>query len=46
MITGGEVELHIQGLTQGSEEMEDELGVPIGGDMSRNSMLGEDMEDK
>ena len=40
------MECHIQGFTQGPEEVEDELQTSIGSDVRWNSVLGEYMEDK
>jgi hypothetical protein len=33
MISGGEVELHIQGFTERSKEVRDKFGVSVGGDI-------------
>ena len=40
------MECHVQGFTQGPEEVGDELQTSIGGDMRWNSMIGEYMKDK
>ena len=37
---------HVQGFTQGPEEVGDKLQTSIGGDMRWNSMFGEHMEDE
>ena len=44
MITGGEVEFHVQSLPQRAEEMGHKLRALVGGDVRGNSVLGEDME--
>ena len=41
MITGGEVELHVQGFSERTEEPGDEFGPTVGGNMLRNSVFGE-----
>jgi hypothetical protein len=46
MAAGGEVETHIKHFSQESGEMINKLGAPIGGDMTRNSVLGEDVKDE
>jgi hypothetical protein len=46
VVSGGEVEFHVQGFSQGAEKGGYELCTPIGGDMRWNSMLGKDMEHK
>ena len=46
VVTGGEVQAHIESFTQGLEEVRDELGALIGGDVDGDSMLGEDMEEE
>jgi hypothetical protein len=46
MVAGGEAETHIKHFGQGLGEMVNKLGALIGGDMTRNSMLGEDMKDE
>jgi hypothetical protein len=46
MVAGGEVETHIKRFSQGSGEMVNKLGAPIRGDMTRNSVLGEDVKDE
>ena len=43
MITGGEVEFHVEEFSEGSEEGGDELRTPIGGDMLRNAVFGENV---
>ncbi|EPS93899.1 hypothetical protein FOMPIDRAFT_1135288 [Fomitopsis schrenkii] len=42
MITRSEVKAHVQGLSEGSEEVGHKLGAPV----RRDSVLGEDMEYK
>ena len=44
MIPGSEVKLHIEGLSEGSEEVGNELGSAVGCDMSRNSVFGKHMD--
>ena len=39
MITQGEMETDIKGLTKGTEEVGDKLGSPIGSDMGGNAVL-------
>jgi hypothetical protein len=46
MISGGEVEFHVQCFSQGSEEHGHELGATIGSDMSGYTMLGENISDE
>jgi hypothetical protein len=46
MVAGSEVETHIQHFSQGSGEMVNKLGAPVEGDMTRNSVLGEDVKDE
>jgi hypothetical protein len=46
VVTGGVVNLHVQGLAQKMEEVKDEFGALITGDMCGNSMFGEDMDDE
>jgi hypothetical protein len=46
MVAGGEVETHIKRFSQRSGEMVNKLGAPIGGDVTRNSVLGEDVKDE
>ena len=41
MISGGEVELHVQGFSERTEEPGDEFGPTVGGNMLRNSVFGE-----
>jgi hypothetical protein len=43
MITGGKMELHVESLSERPEEMGDELRASIGSDMSRNSVLRENV---
>jgi len=46
MIAGGEVEADVEGLTKGTEEMGNELGTPVGGDVRGNSVFGKHMEEE
>ena len=46
MITGSEMQLHIQSDSERAEEMGNESGSVIGSDVAWNSMLGEDMKNK
>jgi hypothetical protein len=46
MIARGEVNLHVQHLSEGSEEMGNKLGSAVTSDMRRDSMLGEYMDDE
>ena len=44
MISGSKVETHVEGLPEGAKEMGNEFRTSIGGDVRRNSVLGEHME--
>src|SRR3984957_802070 len=44
VISGSEVKLHIQSLSERSEEVGNELGSTVGRDMSGNSVLGKHMD--
>ena len=46
VVSGGEVESHVQGFSEGTEEVRDELRSAVRGDMTGNSVLGEDVENK
>ena len=46
MVPRGEVQLHVQGCAQRSEEVQDELRTPIASYMGWDAMLREDMDDK
>jgi hypothetical protein len=46
MVTQSEMQFHIQGLSERTEETRHEFGTLVGGDMRWNSMLGEDMDNK
>jgi hypothetical protein len=46
MIARGEVNLHVQRLSEGSEEVGNKLGSTVTSDMRRDSMLGEYMDDE
>ena len=44
VVTGSEVELHVESFPEGAEEVGDKLRTSVGGDVRRNFVLGEDME--
>ena len=46
MITGSEMQLHVQGDSEGPEEMQDKLRFTIGSDMTWDSMLREDVKNE
>jgi len=46
MISGGEVEFHVKCGAEGLEKMWDKLHVVIGIDVARDTVLGEDVENK
>jgi len=46
IISQGKVELHAEGSSEAAEEMGNELRAVVRGNMSRYSVLGEDMEDE
>jgi len=46
VISQGEVEFHTEGSSETAEEMGDKLRAAVRGNMSRYSVLGEDMEDE
>ena len=46
VVTGSEVKLHVESFSEGAEEVGDKLRSAIGGDMGRNSVLGEHMKDE
>ena len=46
VVTRGVVNLHVQGLAQRTEEVGDEFGALIAGDVCRNSVFGEDMDNE
>jgi hypothetical protein len=46
MIARGEVNLHVQRLSEGSEEAGDKLRFPVASDMRRDSVFGEYMDDE
>ena len=46
MISGGEVELYVQGFSERTEEPGDEFGPTVGGNMLRNSVFGEHMSNE
>lgn len=46
MISGGEVEAHVESFTERPEEVRNKLGAPVGGDMGWNSVLGEDVDEE
>ena len=45
-MSGSEVKLHIECGSEGMEEAGDELGVSIGGDVGRDPVLGEDVDEE
>ena len=46
MITGSEMQLHVQSNSERAEEMRNEFGSAVGSDVAWNSMLGEDVKNK
>ena len=46
MITGSEMQLHVQSDSERAEEMGNEFGSAIRSDVAWNSMLGEDVKNK
>jgi hypothetical protein len=46
MISRGEMEFHTEGSSEAAEEVRNELRAAVRGNMSRYSVLGEDMEDE
>ena len=46
VITGGEMQAHVQSFTKRSEEVGYKLRALIGGDVGGDSMFGEDMEEE
>jgi hypothetical protein len=46
VVSGGKMEFHVQDYSEGPEEMGNEFRTTIRGNMRRNSVLGEYMEDK
>ena len=46
MISGGEVELHVQCSSERMEEVGYEFCTAIGSDMARDTVLGKDMENE
>ena len=44
MIAQSEVELHVEGFPEGSEEVRDKFRASVGGDMRWYAVLGEDMK--
>jgi hypothetical protein len=46
VITRGEVEIHIEGLAESSEEARDKLQASVRGDVRENTVFGEDMHDE
>jgi len=46
MISRGEMEFHTEGSSKAAEEVGNELQAAVRGNMSRYSMLGENMEDE
>ena len=43
MVTGSEVELHVKGFPETTEEMRDEFGASIGSDVEQDSVLEKDI---
>ena len=46
MITGSEMQFHVQSDSERAEEMGNDFGSAVGSDMAWNSMLGEDVKNK
>lgn len=46
VVSGGEVEFHVQCLSERPEEVGDEFGTSVTSNVRRNSMLRKDMKDK
>ena len=46
MVFRSEMKLHVECDSKGPEEVRDELGSSVGSDMARDTMFGEDMENK
>ena len=46
MITGSEMQFHIQRDSERVEEMRDEFGSMVGSDVAWNSMLGDDVKNE
>ncbi len=46
MISGSEVEFHVKSFSKGMRELGDNFGAVVRGDMVRNTMLGENMNDE
>jgi len=46
MVTGSEVELHVEGFSKTTEEMGDEFGASVGSDVEWDSVLGKDIHYK
>ncbi len=46
MISRSEVEFHVEGFSKGTCELGDKFGAVVRGDVVRNAMLGEDVNDK
>jgi len=46
VVARGEVESHVEHFSEGAEEVGYELRATVGGDVRRNSVLREDVEDE
>ncbi len=46
VMTGGEVQLHVEEFSERPEEGRDKLGAPVAGDMAGDSVLGEDVNEE
>ncbi len=46
VISGSEVKFHVKGFSKGARELGDKLGAAVRGDVVRNAMLRENMNDK
>lgn len=46
VVAGGEVKSHVECFSEGAEEVGYELRATVGGDVRRNSVLREDVEDE
>jgi hypothetical protein len=46
VVSGSEVEFHVEGFAETTEEVGDELGTSVRGDVEGYSVLGEDIHDK
>ncbi len=46
MISRSEVKFHVKGFSKGAHELGDKLGAAVRGDVVRDTMLGENMNDE